>query len=573
MHAAIIGGGIVGVSCALELQRRLKAASASSSSSGNQNPQKQHRVTLIDRLPHIGEACSFGNAGVLASGTVNPICMPGIARKAPSMLRDAKGPLAIRWRYLLSLAPWLAALVRNSDPAKVDAIADALSLLLSDAVQSHKDMAAACPAASALIRDRGIVVVYPTEHAAFTAPDSAAVWDLRRKRGVRFRGVHDAELRALLPALSPAGFGVEMSDTAYVSDPSAYVKLLAQHFVAEGGIIRHGEVCGVDVADDDAGSSLSASDGRRCTIRFAKEEVAAASTARTAATAAECPSRRPVHCDRVVVAAGAWSTRVLAKFTRGAKKAPALHIPLEAERGYHVTVHNPGIRLDRPVMHAAGGFIATPIESPPTTHAATATAAAAIAAAASAPGAPAKTRYEQFIDRSKERTSQAIRFAGTVELSSVDAKPDWRRAGTILEKAIGMFPHMDIGDIGALSGRTPKHSVIFGDASGYTKTRLLSAQILAKKDLDGGFTSALNPLQSEASVSFWMGQRPSLPDCLPIVGCDPRFPESAVVLAFGHQHVGLTSAPATARWVGDLVLGERNARGDDISAFSPTRFS
>ena len=48
----------------------------------------------------------------------------------------------------------------------------------------------------------------------------------------------------------------------------------------------------------------------------------------------------------------------------------------------------------------------------------------------------------------------------------------------------------------------------------------------------------------------WMGFRPSLPDSLPIIDkvCDGK-----VLLAFGHQHLGLTQAAVTAELIGQLA--------------------
>ncbi|WP_438301494.1 NAD(P)/FAD-dependent oxidoreductase [Pseudomonas sp. NMS19W] len=48
----------------------------------------------------------------------------------------------------------------------------------------------------------------------------------------------------------------------------------------------------------------------------------------------------------------------------------------------------------------------------------------------------------------------------------------------------------------------------------------------------------------------WMGFRPSLPDSLPVIDsvCDGK-----VLLAFGHQHLGLTQAAVTAEMVGGMV--------------------
>jgi D-amino-acid dehydrogenase len=51
----------------------------------------------------------------------------------------------------------------------------------------------------------------------------------------------------------------------------------------------------------------------------------------------------------------------------------------------------------------------------------------------------------------------------------------------------------------------------------------------------------------------WMGQRPSTPDSLPVLGPSPRVP--GVLYAFGHGHLGLTQAATTGRITADLVAG------------------
>lgn len=66
----------------------------------------------------------------------------------------------------------------------------------------------------------------------------------------------------------------------------------------------------------------------------------------------------------------------------------------------------------------------------------------------------------------------------------------------------------------------------------------------------------------------WMGYRPSLPDSLPVIGRSRG--SSNVLYAFGHGHLGLTQAAATARIVHDLVTGA--APAIDLGPFSPQRF-
>ena len=75
------------------------------------------------------------------------------------------------------------------------------------------------------------------------------------------------------------------------------------------------------------------------------------------------------------------------------------------------------------------------------------------------------------------------------------------------------------------------------------------------------------PSLSGEPKSEWLGLRPSLPDSLPVLGPAPGRPN--VILAFGHNHIGLTLGPATGQVVADLVSGRKPAM--DLAPFAPTR--
>lgn len=66
----------------------------------------------------------------------------------------------------------------------------------------------------------------------------------------------------------------------------------------------------------------------------------------------------------------------------------------------------------------------------------------------------------------------------------------------------------------------------------------------------------------------WMGQRPSTPDSLPVIGPHPRDPR--IVFAFGHGHMGLTFSAVTARHVAGLVAGR--PRDPHLAPFGIERF-
>ncbi len=103
----IIGAGIVGMSCALNLQR------------------EGHAVTVVDcRKP--GEGCSQVHAGLISPGTCVPMALPGILSKIPKWLFDPLGPLSLRWRYLPRAMPFLVRILRNANMKSAEATSIAL---------------------------------------------------------------------------------------------------------------------------------------------------------------------------------------------------------------------------------------------------------------------------------------------------------------------------------------------------------------------------------------------------------------------------------------------------------------
>ena len=66
----------------------------------------------------------------------------------------------------------------------------------------------------------------------------------------------------------------------------------------------------------------------------------------------------------------------------------------------------------------------------------------------------------------------------------------------------------------------------------------------------------------------WLGFRPTLPDSLPVIGRSTV--SDRILLAFGHQHIGLTLGGITGRIIADLADGR--APNLDIAPYSPDRF-
>jgi glycine/D-amino acid oxidase-like deaminating enzyme len=74
-------------------------------------------------------------------------------------------------------------------------------------------------------------------------------------------------------------------------------------------------------------------------------------------------------------------------------------------------------------------------------------------------------------------------------------------------------------------------------------------------------------LASLSAIRTWIGFRPATPDNLPLIG---RFdPAPGLVIAAGHEGLGITTALATAELVADAILGRESAI--DPAPYSPMR--
>jgi D-amino-acid dehydrogenase len=79
----------------------------------------------------------------------------------------------------------------------------------------------------------------------------------------------------------------------------------------------------------------------------------------------------------------------------------------------------------------------------------------------------------------------------------------------------------------------------------------------------------LDGIDWDARQDEWVGPRPMTPDGLPAIGTLPGHPN--VLVAAGHNMLGLMLSPATGRLVGDLLTGRRDQ--SEVPAFEPARLA
>ena len=297
----VVGAGIVGVSTALRLQRRGVA------------------VTIVDsRLP--GDGTSYGNAGVLATGSILPVTMPGLLKKVPGMLTDPLGPLYLRWSYLPKMAGWLRQYLSHCTPEKVRHIATHLAPITANSLEEHELVSKGTDAARRIQR-MGYAFVFKDKS---DYEKDTLSWSLRRENDIPWKVFEGDAVREVEPALSPDYRCMVLMDHQHgsIDGPGDYVKALAEAFVAGGGRIERAEV-----------RRLLSTDG--------------------AITGVEDVDGRTRHASTVVVACGAWSAALL--------RTVGIEIPLESERGYHVELLGSSVRPNNAVMVADGKFVATPM--------------------------------------------------------------------------------------------------------------------------------------------------------------------------------------------------------------------
>jgi len=409
-HVTIIGAGIVGVNCAIALAKT------------------GHKVTVIDREDP-GDGCSFGNAGLICASAFEPLASPDTLLKVPGWLLDPEGPLYIQWRHFPRLLPWLFRYAKDGIFGDRKTQCDGLHTLVSPSIELYQQLVEEAGAPD-LVRQSGALYAY-ADLRGYTK--DLPGFEARRERGFSFSELNRAEIAEREPHLAEKyKWGYLVDDYAWVTNPNRVVKVLAAYAEKLGVDFIKADVLDLEIGPEGP-TSLVTDQGMH-----------------------------PV--DKLLIAAGAFSHKLSARFGDP--------VPLETERGYHVTIENPGVMPSMPIMDDEMKAWITPME-------------------------------------------MGLRCAGTVELASLDAPLNERRAMNLLRLAKRMIPAVD--------------------ASTYTT---------------------------------WMGRRPTLPDSLPVIGRATSC--SNVFYAFGHQHLGLTAAPATARLITEIVAGR--SPNQDISAFRVDRF-
>ena len=295
----VLGAGIVGVSAAYAARQRGLS------------------VVLVDRREP-GSETSYGNAGILSSGSIMPLNKPSLWNALPAYITNRHA--ALRWdpSWAIRNIDWVVRFLANTAPSRLKPRATALHGLLDASLKLHREWIVKADAAQR-IRETGWLKAWRSDAVAAAEEEQAFLDDY----GIESRLLDRQAISALEPNILPVyKVGLLHTQTASVDSPGAVVNAYARMFAGSGGEIRQSDIKAI------------VPDGEGWRVMLADDAVSAR---------------------HVVVALGPWSPDLL--------RPLGYRVPMAFERGYHREFKpNPARSLQRPIHDAEGSFLMTPME-------------------------------------------------------------------------------------------------------------------------------------------------------------------------------------------------------------------
>lgn len=297
---AVIGAGIIGLCTALQAQRQ------------------GYQVTLMDKdLP--GKGASFGNAGYLATELIDPLATVKTIKASPRLWLNPKGPLCLPVNHLLSILPWLKRFLVAASPSKAKYSQEALIQLNRESIPAWHRCLSQINAEEEIV-ESGYLLVWESSE---KKEEARAHGHYMAQFDIPCEYVEGNRLAELEPELSQTlSHGLYFPQACRVKEPYQLCQRLFEAFKQLGGEFLQEAVHRIQPDNGQANLSLN-QDNRLF--------------------------------DKAIICTGAWSKALLADL--------GLKVPLEAERGYHITATNQAHRIKHPIGSAERRFVITPLDS------------------------------------------------------------------------------------------------------------------------------------------------------------------------------------------------------------------
>ncbi len=298
-NIAVVGAGIIGICCALELKR------------------KGFNVTLFDEFLPASQTSS-GNAGVICSAGITPYASPEILPHLPAYALNIYPKFKFYWPHIFQVFPFLVQFVKNCNWRDYEQSVKALHYITRDAVDLHTKLMAEANSGH-LLRDRGWLKLYRTDK-AFAA--SARERQNYKRYGVSATILETDGIRELEPAIiRNYTKAILLEGSPFVTNPRTVCESYFNRFIALGGQFEQKKISQVTPAQDSWKIG-----GYACSYQF----------------------------QDVVIAMGSMSTRLLS--------ALKIKIPMAIERGYHLAFSmQESSALSRSILDTQKGLVMTPM--------------------------------------------------------------------------------------------------------------------------------------------------------------------------------------------------------------------
>lgn len=279
-HVVVIGGGIMGLSCAYFLRK------------------EGHQVQVLDKSPMDGGA-SYVNAGYLTPSHIIPLASPGMMAKGLKWMLNSSSPFYLKPRLDPDFLRWAWQFHRSSTPQKVQkaipliAEINVLSKALYQQMHESGDLGD-----FQLVRE-GLLMLYKDEKAG---DKELKVMQRVQQLGLEARALGREELDGLQPGLSPEIKGAIHYQCDAHTTPDQLMERLKAYLLGQG----------VEIHTDTEVLGFASQGSQLKEVRT---------------------SRGTFPAGEVVMATGAWSPLLARQL--------GLRLSLQAGKGYRINMSRP----------------------------------------------------------------------------------------------------------------------------------------------------------------------------------------------------------------------------------------
>lgn len=291
-YVVVVGGGIVGLSCAYYLQK------------------EGHQVLVLDKSG-MDSGASYVNAGYLTPSHIIPLAAPGMMAKGLKWMFNSSSPFYLKPRLDAEFLRWAWQFHRSATPRKVDRAIPLIADINVLSKSLYQEMHESGDLGDFQLVKKGLLMLYKSEAAG---EQEKKVMHRVREQGLEARSLDRAALDLLQPGLNREILGaIHYECDAHTTPVQVMDRLKA--YLKKSGVEL---IPGAEVTD----------------FEFSKSRISAV-----------CTSGGRYPADEVVLAAGAWSPLLTKKL--------GLRLSLQAGKGYRIDIENPTpVRLPAILMES-----------------------------------------------------------------------------------------------------------------------------------------------------------------------------------------------------------------------------